>query len=350
MSPTMMMMTDDEASIMEDSSSYDATDVFFRRGEFLRKLREMEAQDDAEREQENQAAALLVAATGTVSNAAGMSASSDTLHYESQYLQNQSYWDDYKHVNYRFIDFGFIPTCRKERQPPQSEQQQQQPLILEQDRKYGKGGLIWDAGVILAEHVIYEQEEWKPLQGKVVHHAQAANNNNNNNAVQMVELGAGTGVTGLMVASALPQDVHVSLTDLPELMPLLQKNLAHNTSNATTLTTIGNTTTTKDGVPPVSVFPLPWGSNVTGNYDVILGADVVAGIYDPVKLAKTICDLCHEHTIVYISVNSRLLEAIATFETAMVRLFDRVEIRAPMSRNKNPNVSILVATGKRSNQ
>ena len=75
----MMMTMDDEASMMEDNSSYDATDVFFRRGEFLRKLREMEAQDDAEREQENQAAALLAAATGTVSNAAGMSAAQTAL-------------------------------------------------------------------------------------------------------------------------------------------------------------------------------------------------------------------------------------------------------------------------------
>ena len=301
-----MMMT------AEMNDDYDAFEAMFNRGAFLRKLREMEAQDEAER----------AANAEEDSN----NVDSDTLDYEAVYLQGQRYYDDYKHVNYKFIDFGnanAIKEADKENssQQPQPEESTMR-VKIEQDRAYGKGGLVWDAGFILAEHVIHEQEEWKPL-------VQRDKINSDNKPIEIVELGAGTGVTGLMVAAAMQEEVHVSLTDLPELMPLLKKNLEHNPT------------------AKASAFPLAWGTDVQGNYDLILGADVVAGIYDPVKLAKTICDLCHENSLVVISLNSRLQEAIANFEDAMGKLFDCVEHRTPISRNKNPNVSILIATKKR---
>lgn len=304
---------------MNDDHEYDAFNAMLNRGVYLRKLREMAAQDEAER----------AAWEGERDEA-----TSDTLNYHSDYLQaGQAFYDDYKHVNYRFIDFGCVGGRAQEEEADKENtslnnnksnntdnKQEGTPLLIEQDRTVGKGGFVWDAGFVLAEHILHEQEEWKPLVKR-----------SNNKPIHMVELGAGTGVTGLMVASAM-EEVHMSLTDLPELMPLLQKNLAHNpAANAT-------------------AFPLPWGSNVQGNYDVILGADCVAGIYDPVKLAKTIADLCHENTLVYLAVNKRLDEIIATFENAMGKLFECVEHRAPVSQNKNPNVSILVATKKRSNQ
>jgi Lysine methyltransferase len=304
---------------------YDAADAMLSRGAYLRKLREMETQDEAERE-----------AGKSRSNSIDEDSKADTLHYESQYLQaGQQYHDDYKHVNYRFIDFGFVNNNGKQEEEDKdsnsdsnsgsdsdNEKHKQMPLIIEQDRSLrSKGGMVWDAGFILAEHVIHEQEEWKLRC-------------HNKHPVTMVELGAGTGITGLIVASTFPEDVHMSLTDLPLLMPLLQKNLERNQSSCLQAT----------------AFPLAWGTNVKGHYDVILGADVVAGIYDPIKLAQTIADLCHDHTLVYITVNSRLTEIIATFEVAMNQHFEHIEHRAPVSRNKNPNVSILVATGKRLNQ
>lgn len=304
--------------IISMDDDYDAFDDMFNRGAYLRKLREMEAQDEAER--------------AAAAEDESYEAPSDTLRYEAAYLQaGQAYYDDYKHVNYRFIDFGCVGGTEEEGDKENTtdnttdnsnkqEPKEALPLMIEQDRTVGKGGFVWDAGFVLAEHILHEQDEWKPLVQR-----------NNNKPIRMVELGAGTGVTGLMVATAM-QEVHMSLTDLPELMPLLQKNLALNPSAKTT------------------AFPLPWGTNVQGNYDVILGADCVAGIYDPVKLAKTICDLCHENTLVYLAVNKRLDEIIATFEDAMGKLFECVEHRTPVSRNKNPNVSILVATKKRSNQ
>ena len=125
-----------------DNDDYDATGASFQRGAFLRKLRELERDDEAQREIENSDCQ-----------------NNDTLLYES-YLATQSYYDDYKHVNYRFIDFGTIGD---------------RPFLIEQDRTVGKGGVVYDAGFVLAEHVM-NSEEWK-----------------NDNPSTVVELGAGTG-------------------------------------------------------------------------------------------------------------------------------------------------------------
>ena len=298
-----VVVEDTQAS--DDDDHKDAMDALLDRGAFLRRLRQLELEDDKLRQAADESQEAEQSNTST----------SDTLNYDS-YLQQQAYYDDYKHVNYRFIDFGMVGSAKDR-------------LLIEQQRiEHSKGGLVWDAGVILAEHVVHEQAEWNKQQHQRQFPA----------AVEMVELGSGTGITGLYVATALPDDVTMAITDLPELVPLMQANLDHNPHSQT------NTT----------AFPLAWGSTngySNHHYDVILGADVVAGIYDPVKLAQTIADLCrNEHTLVYLAVNNRLHEIIQTFEEAMLPLFSILERRAPVSRNKNPNVTILVATGKRSNQ
>jgi len=283
-----------EATAQEED--YNAFDIMLDRGSMLRKLRELEVEDEKLRQ-----AASLEEEEFDEDEESG---NKDTLLYDT-YLRRQKCYDDFKHVNYRYLDFGNVGTDGK--------------LLIEQDRgisKMSKGGQVWDAGVILAEHIIHEQAEWKKLQSK--------------SPVKMVELGAGTGITGLYVAKVMKDDVHVAITDLPELVPLMEKNIQHNQLASN-----------------VTAFPLAWGSNVADNYDVILGADVVAGIYCPKKLAQTICDLCHENTIVYMTVNCRLTEIIDTFESAMTELFENFEKRAPVSRNKNPTVSILVASRKR---
>jgi predicted nicotinamide N-methyase len=183
--------------------------------------------------------------------------------------------------------------------------------VIEQDRSVGKGGLVWDAGFVLAEHVI-NAKEWKSKK-----------------PTSIVELGAGTGVTGLMVAKACPT-AKVHLTDLPELQPLLKKN-AGETSNA-------------------SVDVLEWGGSGSDKYDVILGADVVASIYDSSGLVKTIYDLANPDSRVYLACNDRLAGCIEKFENQMKQLFTHVERRKAVSSNRNPDVWIMFACGRRSNQ
>lgn len=304
--------TDDD----DESDDHDAFDAMLNRGAFLRRLRQLELEDEKLRQASEAEEA---SSSNSRANNNNSNSNEDTLDYDS-FLQRQAFYDDYKHVNYRFLEFGPVGDAHQNKD--------HNPLLIEQNRTCkNKGGHVWDAGVILAEHVLHEQAEWKKAQQ---HHPRGP--------VSMIELGSGTGVTGLYVATALPGDVQMALTDLPEVMPLLQANLDHNPHCHATTT----------------AFPLAWGSTngyANHHYDVILGADVVAGIYDPVKLAQTIADLCRdERTLVYLAVNHRNDEIVRTFEAAMRPLFNSMERRSPVSRNKNPNVTILVATGKTCSQ
>lgn len=273
-----------EEMIIYDDDSYDATSAMLNRGEFLRQLREMERQDDEER-----------ANNMVVENNVS---SSSTFDYDS-YLANQSYYDDYKHVNFKHIDFGLVGDRR---------------VIIQQDRSVGKGGLVWDAGYILADHLIQTQELWNPTR----------------RPVRMVELGAGTGVTGFLLASAFPESkVHV--TDLPLLMPLLNTNAK--------------------GVDNATVGELEWGTTATlDKYDLIIGADVVASIYSAPALAQTIYDLSNQRSQVYLACRDRLAGSIEQFEAQLKRLFTTVERRKATSNNKNPDVWVLYASGRRSSQ
>lgn len=262
---------------VEYEDDYDACDAMMKRGYFLRMLRLMAEEDEAQRDE-----------------SPNDETDSDTLDYQS-YLSVQAVYDDYKHVNYRQIDFGTVGDS---------------PLVIAQDRTVGKGGFVWDSGYILAEHVS-RAKEWQT------------------GSPSVVELGAGTGVTGLFVARQIPQ-ANVHLTDLPELLPLMQKNAS----------------TSKNATAKV----LEWGRNVSGQYDVILGADVVASIYDSYGLAKTIYDLSHEHTKIYLACEDRLAGSIEGFEGHMKRMFDHVNRSKPNSTNKNPKVWIFEIHGKSENQ
>lgn len=257
----------------------DAANAMMQLGDLMRKLRQMEREDEAQRERENDSNEI-----------------TDTLDYKS-FLSNQNYYDDYKHVNYRFIDFGTIGD---------------QPCVIQQDRTVGKGGFVWDSGFILAEHMITakEFEVEKPT--------------------SVVELGAGTGVTGVLVAKSFPT-AKVHLTDLPALQPLLKVNT--------------------DDTPNASFGVLGWGETVLDQkYDVVLGADVVASIYDCSGLVKTIYDLTNKDSKVYLACRDRLAGSIEKLEEQLKHLFTQVERRKAVSSNKNPDIWILFASGRRSSQ
>eukprot|EP00536_Pseudo-nitzschia_multiseries_P013573 jgi/Psemu1/245441/estExt_Genewise1.C_5880032 len=187
-------------------------------------------------------------------------------------------------------------------------------------RAFGKGGFIWDAGYILAESVLRMEgggTDWF----------------NAHSRTKIIELGAGTGVTSLLIAAAHPS-ASVHLTDLPQLQPLLQKNC-------------------QNCCPENATFGIlewgkkPFGEDVHAPYDVILGSDVVASIYDSSGLAKTIYDLSHEKTVIYLAAKDRLSGVFDRFELSMKELFTVVERREADSNNKNPEVFILRISGKR---
>lgn len=289
---------------IDDHDDHDAAAAMMQRGDLLRQLRQMERDDDAmrQREQDEEGEHL--------SHGVSHPGSDDTLSYQA-YLQNQrGIYDDYKHVNYKYVDYGVIG-----RKQGQQDDDECLPLIVEQDRNVGKGGIVWDAAYILAESVIRraQQEGWPLLR-------------QDGPSPSVVDLGSGTGVCGLIVARAFP-NARVHLTDLPVLLDLLQRNVK-TTENAT-------------------YGALEWGKPVHQTYDVILGADVVAGIYDSSGLARTIFDLSHEKSHIILSYRERLTGLMDRFEAHLKDLFVHVERRAADSDNKNPSVFILCVSGRR---
>jgi hypothetical protein len=105
----------------------------------------------------------------------------------------------------------------------------------------------------------------------------------------------------------------------------------------------------KQSAGTASAAILRWGEPkdyIDGPYNIILGADVVASLYDPRALAETIHALSDDQTIVYLSYKGRLSGPHDIFENAMESLFCTVERVKPSSRNKNPGVWILKATNK----
>ena len=352
----------------KDENHIDPADALMARGDFLRQLREMERADEAARQEKPSADEDDLVDNG--STGATHDDTSSVAEYivdYSSFLRHQSFYDDLKHVDYKFIDYGTIASPS----PSQSETKESLTLVVEQDKRLGKGGLCWDAAFCLGEHLIDIHQTWNDLREKNVHDL---------SSLTVVELGCGTGLAGLLLAKAVP-DLCVSLTDLPPLMPLLNRNIQRNFQSSHIISQksgpsnalndgkddyseiLSPLTKTKGSLSRVQSFVLDWDDIVTGKiynqfenpadlqFDIVIGADVVATLYDPQALAKTIHRVArNEKSLIYISFKERLSAIHREFEQAMESLFDHVEILPASlirSRNKNPGVGIIVARGRK---
>ena len=191
---------------------------------------------------------------------------------------------------------------------------------------------------------------------------------------KVVDLGSGTGLSGIMVAKVC--DCHVTITDMPNLFDLINRNIhlnfdassIHPTMSATKGMKIGTKFHTtlpftqhdnefinkkyeglKSSVGQVTARVLRWGVESDyedGPYDVIIGADIVASLYNPIALAQTLYALSSKTTKVFLCLKYRLDKPHELFETELVKLFRVVERRKALSCNKNPNLWILYAEGK----
>lgn len=331
------------------------------------------------------------------------------LRYDS-YLSHQRYNDDYKHADCHFVDFGYVGhgdvageiKYEKSRYCDNNANR----LIIEQQKSLGKGGLVWDAGVILADHLIATQNDWVPTtkQNEEGNHNDdaRASSATPTNRIKIVELGAGTGVTGLMLAKAIPKS-HVYITDLPDVIRLIERNVERNfhTDSIKTMisdedlifmdrgeaaqeipkvnanklsctgslpqlseadlnvmyefTDIDNVDSFQQSSSNVTAKVLRWGMKedyCDGPFDLIIGADVVASLYDPSALVQTIYDLCHEKSIIYICVRRRLSEYHNLFDNALKEMFDSVCISTPITRHRNVGniICMMRISGKKVRQ
>jgi Lysine methyltransferase len=299
----------------DDDEEIGIADAMMMRGNRLRELRQLAELDELERG--NQSIDTIDANEVTQSQIVCFldccGETKSVLRYES-YLTHQRYYDDLKHYDMDYIDYSGV--------------------VIQQDKRLGKGGLCWDAAFILAEHLI------------------SSSNNVGWSNLSIVELGAGTGLCGILLAHHLP--CHVEITDLPSLLPLMQHNVELNfgavndSSRQDKQILFDGMMNKKYQSGSCEAKVLEWGTQSWAGkkYHIILGADIVASLYDPIKLADTIHQLSYEQSVVYISYKGRLDGPHHAFEERMCQLYTHVNYRKiPRSRNKNPGVFILKATG-----
>jgi len=110
-------------------------------------------------------------------------------------------------------------------------------LQLEQDSALGYGGTVWDAALVLTAYLSNLKGEFTP-------------------STKVLELGSGTGICGLHLQRRFGCEVVV--TDLPALLPLLERNRSLNHCSN------------------VRVAELRWESEQSlGRFDYVLGSDLV---------------------------------------------------------------------------
>ncbi|XP_075447720.1 EEF1A lysine methyltransferase 3 [Ascaphus truei] len=133
----------------------------------------------------------------------------------------------------------------------------------------GVAAPVWDAALDLCG---YFEEQKLNFSGKKV-----------------IELGAGTGVVGILVSLLGGQ---VTLTDLPHALPQIKKNVSANVPS--------------HHVPQVCA--LSWGldqEQFPQDYDFVLGADIVYLKETYPLLIQTLQHLCGPHTTIFLSSKMR---------------------------------------------
>ncbi|KAK3576637.1 hypothetical protein CHS0354_023156 [Potamilus streckersoni] len=135
------------------------------------------------------------------------------------------------------------------------------------------GCVVWDAALVLSKYLETDDfDGGKMLEG-----------------MKVIELGSGTGAVGLMAGS---YGADVTMTDLPEFIPLIQLNIDTNKNLF---------------VSKVTATALPWGrlQNIDEDYDIILLADCIYYDESLEPLVNTVDQLCSDRTIVYCSYEER---------------------------------------------
>ncbi|XP_028303008.1 EEF1A lysine methyltransferase 3-like [Gouania willdenowi] len=110
---------------------------------------------------------------------------------------------------------------------------------------------------------------------------------------RVLELGAGTGLLGIMAARL---GAEVTLTDLPLALPQLQANVSTNMPSSGW-----------PSVPP-SVLPLSWGEDhmkFSSDWDLVLCADIIYLPETYSQIVETLAHLCSGGALVYLSSRMR---------------------------------------------
>jgi len=148
-------------------------------------------------------------------------------------------------------------------------------LEIYQELEGDVGCVVWDAAIALAKYIEMEKAQAKyNFQGKAV-----------------IELGAGTGIVGLVAAV---KGAKVIITDLEQFVPLMQMNVTQNASKL------------KDN--RMQACALKWGDdleNFKDEYDFILMADLIYYNESLIPLVQTMVALSSKRTVILMSYEER---------------------------------------------
>ncbi|XP_029357711.1 EEF1A lysine methyltransferase 3 isoform X2 [Echeneis naucrates] len=174
--------------------------------------------------------------------------------------------------------------------------------------KLGVAAPVWEAGLQLCRYLGAQAAQ---LGGK-----------------RIIELGAGTGVVGILAARL---GAAVTLTDLPLALPQIQANISANVPST--------------GWPsPPTVLPLSWGEdhlNFPSNWDLVLCADIVYLPETYPLLMETLAHLAKNGAVVYLSSKMRKEHGTPGFyEERLPRRFN-VEL---LHRDDQQNINIYGAS------
>ncbi|XP_071393633.1 EEF1A lysine methyltransferase 3-like [Centroberyx affinis] len=176
----------------------------------------------------------------------------------------------------------------------------------------GVAAPVWDAALHLCR---YFEEQSLDLGGK-----------------RIIELGAGTGVVGILAARL---GAEVTLTDLPLAVPQLETNVSANMPSSGW-----------PSVPP-AVLPLSWGQDqlsFPSDWDLVLGADIVYLSETYPLLLETLVHLCKNGAVVYLSSKMRREHGTPGFYEESLPSRFHVELA---HRDAKQNINIYKASLRR---
>ncbi|KAM9361620.1 EEF1A lysine methyltransferase 3-like [Symphorus nematophorus] len=173
----------------------------------------------------------------------------------------------------------------------------------------GVAAPVWEAALHLCNYLEHQSVE---LRGK-----------------RIIELGAGTGVVGILAARL---GAVVTLTDLPLALPQLQFNVSANMPSSGWPTSLP------------TVLPLSWGEdhmNFPSDWDLVLCADIIYLPDTYSLLVETLAHLCKNGAVAYLSSKMRKEHGTPSFYEEFLPSRFNVEL---VNRDDKQNINIYKAS------
>ncbi|KAF8970264.1 hypothetical protein BGZ46_010538 [Entomortierella lignicola] len=210
---------------------------------------------------------------------------------------------------------------------------------------YGLAGKIWDSSYTIDAFLRLPSDKFTftppcPIPQEYFLSSDTSAITENVAPIKIVEIGAGTGYAGIALARRLRHNCTLVLTDLEEVVPLLEKNVQNNLPQNTTH--INNNTDQNSPCSNVHVAPLAWGNSShaesilsKGRVDYIVASDLV---YFPElypALLQTLREISNLDTTIIFGYKERTLEKESPFWEQFGRYFEMEAVRIEQKKSSS---------------